>query len=100
MDVLVSCDDVARPKPDPEPVHRALEWLGVGADDVVFVGDSLHDLHCGHAAGVRTAAALWGPFTRDDLAAGDPDFWLEAPADLLGVIDRAAKEKGPGPFCI
>ena len=86
MDVLVSCDDVARPKPDPEPVNRALAWLGVDATEAVFVGDSLHDLESGRAAGVRTAAALWGPFTRTDLAPGTPDYWLEAPADLLPLI--------------
>jgi len=86
FDVLVSCDDVTRPKPDREPVDKALALLGVAASRAVFVGDSLHDLESGRAAGVRTAAALWGPFTRTDLAPGTPDYWLEAPADLLPLI--------------
>jgi pyrophosphatase PpaX len=86
MDVVVSCDDVTRPKPDPEPALQAVERLGVLARRAVFVGDSLHDLHSGRAAGLRTAAALWGPFSRADLAAGEPDYWLDAPADLLRLL--------------
>ncbi len=65
---------------------RALTLLGVDSGRAVFVGDSLHDLHCGRAAGVRTAAVLWGPFDRTDLASGEPDFWVEAPADLCRVL--------------
>lgn len=82
FDVLVCADDVTKPKPDPEPVHRALECLGVGAERAVFVGDSSHDMKAGRAAGVRTAAALWGPFPREALAVHMPDFWLSRPADI------------------
>lgn len=86
MDAIVSCDDVARPKPDREPVDRAVRDLDVEPTATVFVGDSLHDLESGRAAGVRTAAALWGPFSRSDLAVGSPTYWLERPADLLALL--------------
>jgi pyrophosphatase PpaX len=42
----------------------------------------------GRAAGVRTAAALWGPFRREHLEGATPDYWLETPADLLALIPR------------
>jgi pyrophosphatase PpaX len=86
MDAIVTCDDVQRPKPDREPVDVALARLDVAPGSAVFVGDSLHDLASGRAAGVRTAAALWGPFTRADLEAGEPDYWLEQPADLVNIL--------------
>jgi pyrophosphatase PpaX len=86
MDAIVTCDDVQRPKPDREPVDVALARLGVPPASALFVGDSLHDLASGRAAGVRTAAALWGPFSRQDLEAGEPDHWLEQPEDLAGVL--------------
>jgi pyrophosphatase PpaX len=89
MDAIVTCDDVERPKPDRQPVDVALARLAVGAEAAVFVGDSLHDLASGRAAGVRTAAALWGPFSRADLEAGTPDYWLERPEDLADILDRA-----------
>jgi pyrophosphatase PpaX len=80
--VVVGEDDVARHKPDPEPVRRGIELLSADPATTVFVGDSPHDMAAGRAAGVRTAAALWGPFSRADLAPHAPDFWLERPADL------------------
>ena len=82
FDVIVGSDEVQHPKPHPEPVLRALERLDVPADTAVFIGDSRHDLECGRAAGVQTAAVLWGPFDRDDLADLAPDYWLESPADI------------------
>ena len=51
------------------------------------MGDSIHDMVSGRAAGVRTAAALWGPFGREHLELATPDYWLETPADLLTLLD-------------
>jgi pyrophosphatase PpaX len=51
-------------------VLKAMDLLGADPASTVFIGDSRHDLECGRAAGVRTAAVLWGPFDRahlDDL---------------------------------
>lgn len=83
FDVIVGADDVRHPKPHPEPVLMALEQLGAEPGDAVFIGDSRHDLESGRAAGVKTAAALWGPFDRAHLADLEPDYWLERPEDIL-----------------
>lgn len=80
--VIVGSDDVTHPKPHPEPVLKALELLRAPPAETVFIGDSRHDLECGRAAGVKTAAVLWGPFDRGHLADLEPDFWLERPQDL------------------
>ncbi|PID38936.1 MAG: hypothetical protein CSA65_04665 [Proteobacteria bacterium] len=40
-------------KPDPAPIHRALEALGLGSDEVLYVGDSASDAGATAAAGVR-----------------------------------------------
>ena len=82
FDVIVGADEVVNPKPHPEPVLTALDRLGVGREDAVFIGDARHDMVCGRAAGVATAAALWGPFDRAHLEDLDPDYWLERPEDL------------------
>lgn len=85
VDLLVSADDVSRGKPDPEPVLQALGELGLdgAAEEVVFVGDSPHDLKAGRAAGTRTAAVSWGPFARGLLDAEEPDYFLESLPELL-----------------
>jgi pyrophosphatase PpaX len=85
--VIVTPEDVRHAKPHPEPVERALELLGVAAEDAVFVGDSPHDLAAGRAAGVRTAAALWGPFGRVALEAERPDWLLGAQEEVLDLVD-------------
>jgi pyrophosphatase PpaX len=86
MDVLVCADEVTNPKPHPEPVVKAVALLGADPASTVYVGDSIHDMVSGRAAGVRTAAALWGPFSRMHLEDATPDYWLETPADLLALI--------------
>lgn len=81
--VIVGSDDVTNAKPHPEPVLKAMATIGATPKTTVYIGDSTHDMESGRAAGVRTAAVLWGPFTRDDLSHTAPDHWLERPADLL-----------------
>lgn len=95
FDVIIGCDRCERHKPDPEPVHLALSELGYAPGDAVFVGDSVHDMHAGNAAGVTTIAALWGPFGREDLVASQPKHYLERMADLPALLTdlQAARNK-------
>jgi pyrophosphatase PpaX len=86
MDVLVCADEVENPKPHPEPVEKAVRLLGADPRATVYVGDSVHDMLAGRAAGVRTAAALWGPFGRSHLEGAQPDYWLERPEELLSLV--------------
>jgi pyrophosphatase PpaX len=86
MDVLVCADEVTNPKPHPEPVEKAVSLLGADPATTVYVGDSVHDMHSGRAAGVRTAAALWGPFGRAHLEQSKPDYWLDTPQDLVDLV--------------
>lgn len=89
FEVLVCADDVGRHKPHPEPVLTALRQLAAAPDGTVFIGDSPHDLAAGRAAGVRTAAALWGPFPRGDLEPHQPDHWLADPGAIVRLEDRS-----------
>jgi pyrophosphatase PpaX len=86
MDTIVGCDATTRHKPDPEPVRLALQRLGRSPNEAVFVGDSVHDLLAGNAAGVRTFAALWGAFKRRDLEPGLPSAWLESISQLHSLL--------------
>ncbi|HET9948908.1 MAG TPA: HAD-IA family hydrolase [Longimicrobiales bacterium] len=86
VEALIGAEDVVCPKPDPEPVLRALEQLGLSGvpAEVLFVGDSPFDLHAGRAAGTRTAAVPWGASPRALLEAEGPDYVLESFEELLG----------------
>jgi phosphoglycolate phosphatase len=58
---LIVCGDTcARRKPDPDQMFYACEQLGVTPDQAVTVGDSVHDVHASHAAGIRVLAVPYG----------------------------------------
>ncbi|HEY1057534.1 MAG TPA: phosphoglycolate phosphatase [Limnobacter sp.] len=50
--VVVGGDTYERKKPDPLPVLKACERLGVAPADALFIGDSLNDAQAAKAAGV------------------------------------------------
>lgn len=81
-------DDTTRHKPDPAPLLEAFRKGDLDPGRTVYVGDSIHDVAAGKAAGVRTIAALWGPFERRDLELAAPDAMAASPADLLALLPR------------
>ena len=87
FDVVVTADDVTHPKPHPEPILKALELLGVGPEEAMYVGDALSDVDAAEKAGVQPIAVSWGARTREDLEARCPgrvfDNWREF-LDWLG----------------
>ena len=83
FDAIVTCEDTDRHKPDPAPVLRGLELLDADPGTTVYVGDSPYDVRAGRAAGVATAAALWGAFPADVLRAESPDRELGRPEEAL-----------------
>ncbi|HEX2451604.1 MAG TPA: HAD-IA family hydrolase [Gemmatimonadales bacterium] len=86
IDVMVCADDVENPKPHPEPVERAVRLLQADPASTVYIGDSIHDMRSGRAAGVRTAAVLWGPFGQEHLELAEPDYWLRRPEDIVDLV--------------
>lgn len=52
-DVLVCGTDVARPKPAPDGILKALELLKIAATEGVFVGDTKFDREAAQRAGIR-----------------------------------------------
>jgi len=51
---LVVAREDAPPKPSPVGLHRILSQWRFTADDVLFIGDFIHDLEAGQRAGVQT----------------------------------------------
>jgi pyrophosphatase PpaX len=87
---VVGLDATTKHKPLPEPVHFALAALGAPREQAFFVGDSTHDMHAGNAAGVRTIAALWGPYSRAQLETSSPAHWAQDIRDVRAIVDAAA----------
>jgi HAD superfamily hydrolase (TIGR01509 family) len=86
FDPIVTPDDVASGKPDPESLHRILAITGLGAQDLLMIGDTPFDLDMAAAAGVPSIAVGHGFYSAEALAACGPRaFAPDAPAlrDIL-----------------
>jgi pyrophosphatase PpaX len=87
MKTRIGMDSCTVHKPEPEPVLVALRELGYQPHEALFVGDSPHDIASGNAAGVTSVAALWGPFTREQLGQQSPSRYLDRITDLPALLD-------------
>lgn len=86
FEVIITADDVARGKPDPEPVNMALQRLGDhDRRRVLFLGDAPMDVEAGRTAGVLTAGAAWGAFTAESLLQARPDYVFTRFDEVLGT---------------
>jgi HAD superfamily hydrolase (TIGR01509 family) len=75
FEVAVYADEVTHGKPHPEGLLRALDELGVAAEDAVYVGDTTVDLEMARATGARFAAVGTTTSREDFRAAGVDRVW-------------------------
>jgi phosphoglycolate phosphatase len=70
-------------------VARARERTGIhfAGKSVVVVGDSVHDVGCGRALGVRAVAVATGPTPAGRLAAEKPDVLFDSFADVDCAVE-------------
>ncbi|WP_445662531.1 pyrophosphatase PpaX [Cytobacillus sp. FSL K6-0265] len=88
FEVIVALDHVEKPKPDAEPVLKALSLLGSEPHAAIMIGDNHHDIIGGRNAGTVTAGVAWSSKGRDHLLQFDPDYMLETMPDLLTILEE------------
>lgn len=86
IDIIIGGDDVLIEKPSPEGLLKAMEMLGAGKNEVLYVGDSLVDAKTAQSAGVDFAAVLTG--TTTDFSDYDYVFIAD---DLQGILHFVTK---------
>ncbi len=59
FDVMITGDDVLKPKPDPEGLLKALSLLAVENFEAIYIGDSDADIVAGLQANVYTIGVQW-----------------------------------------
>jgi AHBA synthesis associated protein len=85
FDYVIGSDEVARAKPAPDIVVKALGLLEVQPSEAVMVGDALTDLASARSAGVTGIAALWGTTEERSVLCDHADAALGKPTDLLAL---------------
>ena len=85
-----SADDAEESKPEPDIFQAALEKLeGIGADEVVVIGDTPYDVTAAKRAGIATIAVLCGGFPEEDLREAGAIAVYRDPSDLLAKYDSS-----------
>jgi pyrophosphatase PpaX len=90
---VVGFEDTERHKPSPEPILKALELLGLGAGDVLVVGDTEMDIMAGRGVGARTVAVTTGVTTRERLALEKPDYIVDDLSELDSILESLLRAK-------
>ncbi|MDR3163179.1 MAG: HAD family hydrolase [Helicobacteraceae bacterium] len=92
FETVIGFEDVTRPKPDAEPIERALEVLGCGGA-AFMVGDTPIDMQAALNAGVTPIGLLCGFASREELSAFTSALFetpLEAALYVLSASQAAA----------
>jgi HAD superfamily hydrolase (TIGR01509 family) len=85
---VVTRDEVAHAKPDPDLFLAAAARLGVDIADSMVVGDSVWDLLAARRARALGIGVLSGGYGREELERAGAYRVYEDPADLLGHLDE------------
>ena len=89
--VLVTADDVARGKPDPEPYRKGAQLLGMKPEDCIVIEDAPAGIRAAHAAGIRVIS-LPSTYAVEDLAEAD---YLVAGLAQIRVNTNPSDPKAP-----
>jgi HAD superfamily hydrolase (TIGR01509 family) len=85
---VITRDQVARAKPDPDLFLAAAQRLGVEMEDAVVVGDSVWDLLAARRAKALGVGLLSGGYGEDELNRAGAYRVYQDPADLLRHLDE------------
>jgi len=85
---IITRDQVAHAKPDPDLFLAAAEALGVPIEHSIVVGDSIWDLLAARRARALGVGLLSGGYGADELQSAGAYRVYEDPADLLAHLDE------------
>jgi HAD superfamily hydrolase (TIGR01509 family) len=85
---LVTRDQVARAKPDPDLFLAAADRLKIPVEDTIVVGDSIWDLLAARRARALGVGVLSGGYGEEELERAGAYRVYQDPADLLAHLDE------------
>jgi len=91
---VITRDQVAHAKPDPDLFLAAAERLGVAVDAAVVVGDSVWDLLAARRARALAVGLLSGGYGQEELDRAGAYRVYQDPADLLRHLDEVGVRRG------
>lgn len=93
-------DSFERKKPDPLPLLRTAEALGVAPAQALMVGDSSNDAQAARAAGCPVVLLTYGYNHGQPVTAVDADAHFDTLAAVAGWVDRARAKAPDAPQAV
>lgn len=91
FDVIITADDTAKHKPDPEPILITLDKLNSKPENAIMLGDTLFDIKCARNAKVESVLVSWSAalsgMTKESMGTDAPDWIIDKPMELLDIIE-------------
>lgn len=88
VEVAIGEHENIRRKPAPDTVREALQRLGEGSEDAVYVGDSEVDIATAKNSGLPCISVLWGFRDRDFLLSHGATTFVTTPSDIVSIYGR------------
>lgn len=73
-------------KPSPVNVYKAMEKLGVTADECIYIGDSEVDVQTSHNADVKCISVTWGFRDRKELIKAGAEIICDSCSEIMEII--------------
>jgi HAD superfamily hydrolase (TIGR01509 family) len=86
FDVVVSADEIVKPKPDPEVFFISATKLGLKPEDCVVVEDSVFGVRAAKAAKMMCIAVSSGAYSREELEEENPDLMIDSLVEKARVL--------------
>jgi phosphoglycolate phosphatase-like HAD superfamily hydrolase len=93
---VVTRDQVAHAKPDPDLFLAAADRLGVSIHDSIVVGDSVWDLLAAQRARALGVGLASGGYGREELEQAGAYRTYDDPLDLMNHLDEIGVRTGRG----
>ncbi|HNU92287.1 MAG TPA: HAD family hydrolase [Spirochaetota bacterium] len=77
---------------------RGIFGVDIAFEDMIVIGDTVHDVECGRRSGARTMAVGTGWASREELLERNPDLYLDDLGDTAVVLAALAELLGLGPI--
>lgn len=61
--------------------------------NVIYVGDEIRDIAAANKSGIRVISVSWGFHTTELLSSHDPDYLVEKPSEIVGLIKALSKPR-------
>ena len=86
FETIIGHDEVKKHKPDPEGIFLACKEMGVGHDDVIYIGDSATDVLAAKEAAVYSVGFIFNADRKETLVASKPNKLIEKLSELLPLL--------------